>query len=147
MVSFYEFDAFHPEKFPDVQELETKADFVLSTLVLEHLPLVVFFKTIRNFLKEGGYVIVTNMHAAMGKISQAGFLDEETGRKVRGHSFAHEIEEALEEGGRWGLKLVGHVGERAMREEDVGEGRVVGVRGKKWIGVECWFGFILKFQG
>lgn len=146
-VKFYQFDALNSEAFPDVQLLETKADFVLSTLVLEHLPLDVFFKSIKKLLKEeGGYVVITNMHTDMGKISQAGFVDEETGGKVRGNSFVHGIQETLEKGKKWGFDLIGEVQERDIQEDDIGEGKVVGARGRKWIGVKCWFGFVLKLR-
>jgi hypothetical protein len=39
------------------------------------------------------------------------------------------------------------VGERVVREDDVGEGRLLGPRGKKWIGCMCWFGFVMKLEG
>lgn len=144
-INFQEFDALHPAKFPDVQALYGTADLVISTLVLEHLPLDVFFRTIKDLLrKEGGCAVITNMHAEMGRIGQAGFVDEETGNKVRGESFVYEIQEVLQEGKKWGFEPVGEVGERGIREEDVGDGRLVGARGKKmdrsevlvWIGTE-----------
>jgi SAM-dependent methyltransferase len=142
-VEFHEFDALNPELSPEIKALEGKADLVLSTLVLEHLPLDVFFRTVRSFLKPGGYFLLTNMHADMGRISQAGFVDEVTGEKIRGHSFAHEISEAIEEGEKWGFEVVGEVAERAIIEDDLGA--VVGERGKKWIGINVWFGFVMRF--
>lgn len=145
-IKFHEFDALHPELFPEVKQLEGKADLVLSTLVLEHLPGDIFFRTVRNLLKaEGGYVVLTNMHAEMGGISQAGFVDEITGEKIRGHSYAHEIRDVIEEGGKWGFSVVGEVSERGVEEGDLGT--VVGERGKKWVGVRVWFGFIMRFGG
>ncbi|KAH8773002.1 S-adenosyl-L-methionine-dependent methyltransferase [Hyaloscypha finlandica] len=143
-VEFHEFDALNPELSPVIKALEGKADLVLSTLVLEHLPLDVFFRTVKSFLKPGGYFLLTNMHADMGRISQAGFVDEVTGEKIRGHSFAHEISEAIEEGEKWGFEVVGEVGERAIIEDDLGA--VVGERGKKWIGINVWFGFVMRFS-
>jgi SAM-dependent methyltransferase len=148
-IGFYEFDALHPSAFPSANAVEGQADLVLSTLVLEHLPLPIFFSTAKKLLKkEGGYFVVTNMHAEMGGKSQAGFMDEGTGEKVRGDSFVYEIEEVLEEGSKWGFEVVGPpVGERDVREEDVGEERLLGKRGMKWIGVKCWFGFVMRFGG
>jgi SAM-dependent methyltransferase len=148
-LEFYQFDALNPSNFPDLKNLEGTADIVLSTLVLEHLPIDIFFRTAKSLLKngEGGYLILTNMHAAMGRIGQAGFVDEETGEKIRGDSYNYEIEEVLAEGKKWGFNLEGSVGERAVREEDIGEGRLLGPRGRKWIGVKVWFGMVMRVEG
>ena len=144
VVKFYEFDALNQELSPEIKALEGKADLVLSTLVLEHLPIDVFFHAVTSFLKPtGGYVLLTNMHAEMGRISQAGFVDEVTGEKIRGHSYAHEISEVIEGGGKWDLEVVGEVGERGIQQADVGT--AVGERGKKWIGVNVWYGFVMRF--
>jgi len=40
---------------------------------------------------------------------------------------------------------VGEVGERGVEEVDLGV--VVGERGKKWVGVKVWFGFVMRFDG
>jgi len=143
---FQQFDALHPESFPEVKQLEGKADLILSTLVLEHLPLGVFFHSVKSLLKPtGGYLVLTNMHAEMGRISQAGFVDQVTGEKIRGHSYAHEIEEVIEEGRKRGFEVVGEVGERGVEKGDLLV--VVGERGKKWVGVKVWFGFVMRFDG
>lgn len=86
------------------------------------------------------------MHAEMGRMSQAGFVDEETGAKVRGDSFVYEVREAVEEAERVGFKLVGEPVERGVGVEDVGPKRVLGERGRKWIGVKCWFGVVLRYR-
>lgn len=91
-------------------------------------------------------MVITNMHAEMGRKSQAGFVDEETGNKVRGESFVYEINEVLEEARRWGFELVGEVGERGVEMEDLEKG-VIGHRGKKWVGLKCWFGMVLEMKG
>ncbi len=119
---------------------------MLSTLVLEHLPINVFFRTVKDLLKaEDGYLVLTNMHAEMGRISQAGFVDEVTGEKIRGNSYAHGIQEVVEEGEKLGFSVVGDVSERGIEEGDLGT--VVGERGKKWVGVRVWFGFIMRLGG
>jgi SAM-dependent methyltransferase len=148
-IEFYEFDALSPTNFPDVKELEVKADIVLSTLVLEHLPIDVFFRSASSLLKKSGGVclVLSNMHAEMGRISQAGFVDEETGEKIRGDSYNYEVEEVVAEGKKWGFVLEGSVAEREVREEDIGEGRLLGPRGRKWIGVRVWFGMVMRFDG
>jgi SAM-dependent methyltransferase len=147
-LNFLEFDALNPSSAPAVQELYGKADLVLSTLVLEHLPIEIFFSTLASFLKPsgGGYAVVTNMHAEMGRRGQAGFVDVETGIKVRGTSFNYEVEEVVEEGRKWGFELVGEMGEREVRESDL-EVRILGERGRKWIGTKVWFGCVMRFVG
>lgn len=130
-----------------MNELSQMADVVLSTLVLEHLPIPVFFQAVKKLLKPGGYLVVTNMHAEMGRRGQAGFVDEGTGEKVRGVSYVYEVGEVVAEGVRNGFVLEGEVGERRVCEGDVGEGRLLGPRGRKWIGYLCWFGFVMRLEG
>lgn len=147
-VRFLEFDALNPERFPAVKALEGQADLVLSTLVLEHLPIDVFFRTVKSFLKpSGGYLVLTNMHAEMGRRSQAGFMDPETGGKVQGMSFVYEVQEVVEEGRKWGAEVLGSVEERAVEEDDLQSGVVNEERGKKWVGCRVWFGCVMRFGG
>ncbi|OBT61261.1 hypothetical protein VE03_09367 [Pseudogymnoascus sp. 23342-1-I1] len=118
---------------------------VLSTLVLEHLPLDVLFGSVTKLLaKEGGYLLLTNMHEEMGRRGQAGFVDVESGEKVRGVSFVYSIEQVVEEGRKWGFEVVGEVGERAVEEGDL---EVLGQRGGKWVGCKVWFGAVFRFSG
>lgn len=149
-IKFMEFNALDPNPALS-QPLTEKADLIISTLVLEHLPLDVFFKTVRSFVKPtGGYAVLTNMHADMGRRSRAGFLDEETGTKLQGTSFVYEIEEVVEEGRRWGFVIEGEVRERAVSEIDVdeeGKGGLLGRRGRKWVGCMVWFGCVMRFEG
>jgi SAM-dependent methyltransferase len=150
-LSFYEFNALDPEDFPEVRSVNGRADVILSTLVLEHLPLSTFFSSARSFLKSAslsaGYLVLTNMHAEMGRLGQAGFVDELTGRKIRGTSYVYEVDEVLAEGRRYGFVLEGDVVERAVAENDVGEGRLLGERGRKWIDVKVWFGMVMRLEG
>ncbi|KFY93129.1 hypothetical protein V500_03898 [Pseudogymnoascus sp. VKM F-4518 (FW-2643)] len=84
---FHVFDALSGAAPP---EEACGANGVLSSLVLEHLPLDVFFKSIKKLLaKEGGYLLLTNMHEEMGRRGQAGFVDVESGEKVRGRCHLH----------------------------------------------------------
>jgi hypothetical protein len=119
------------------------ADGVISTLVLEHLPLNVFFETASKFLKKGGYLLLTNMHEEMGKRSKAGFLDVETGKKLQGESFVYSIEEMVQEAERQGFQVDGNVNERDIDEADI---ELVGERGHKWLGCKVWFGCILRYD-
>jgi SAM-dependent methyltransferase len=145
--SFYIFDALSSDHSRNVEQLRGKADVVISTLVLEHLPIDVFFQTCASFLKLNGLVILTNMHAEMGKRSQAGFLDTEGDMKVQGESFNYEIEQVVFAGRKAGFEIVGDgMKERGIEDDDV-QGGVVGERGRKWVGCKVWFGGIFKFTG
>lgn len=117
------------------------ADAVISTLVLEHIPLEAFFSVAAALLVMGGHLLVTNMHAEMGARSQAGFVDIDSGEKVRPVSHAHSIEDVLRQAARCGFRVVGEV-----REGTVEGGMVerIGKRAEKWVGVRCWFGVMLQ---
>ena len=117
------------------------ADAVISTLVLEHVPLDVFFEALHQILKPGGIALVTNMHSEMGKISQAGFVDPSTGQKVRPRSYAHRLEDLRVEAKARHFEVIGDVIERRVDEEMAKE---LGARAKKWIGVIVWFGLRLR---
>ncbi|KAL5398297.1 hypothetical protein PMIN06_003538 [Paraphaeosphaeria minitans] len=116
-------------------------DGVISTLVLEHVPLGDYFATVASLIRKGGYVLVTNMHSDMGKISQAGFVNAE-GVKIRGTSFAHTSSEMEDAAIQAGFELVS-LRDRIMAKEDVESGRV-GERGLKWVGVRVWSGMLLR---
>jgi SAM-dependent methyltransferase len=114
---------------------------VLSTLVLEHIPLDAFFSTLTTLLAPGGTALLTNMHADMGAVSQAGFVNAE-GVKVRGESFVYTLAQTVQAAQDVGLQVV-VVRERRVGREDVERG-VVGKRGEKWMGVKVWFGVVVK---
>ncbi|KAK5089078.1 hypothetical protein LTR05_003302 [Lithohypha guttulata] len=123
------------------------ADLVVSTLVLEHIPTTqIFFETCANMLRPGGVLLCTNMHAQMGKISQAGFVDPKTGDKIRPVSYAHTVEDVVMAAEAAGLELVGGDGEEGVKEVAVDEtlAERLGQRGKKWVGVTVWFGGLWK---
>ena len=129
-----------PAPVPDIAK---EADAVVSTLVLEHLPLDVYLRAVSELLKPGALFLLTNMHPNMGARSQAGFLDPTTGEKIRPVSYAHNIEDVVNEASRLGLDVVGQVREREARVSDVENGGV-GNRVMKWIGIKMWFGMILR---
>ncbi|KAI1417087.1 S-adenosyl-L-methionine-dependent methyltransferase [Hypoxylon sp. FL1857] len=125
-----------------------QADGVISTLVVEHVPLSTFFAQVSQTLRPGGVLLLTNMHAHMGGISQAGFVDAETGEKIRPTSYAHTVEDVLAEARRWGLEIeeVGE-GEKAGIRERAVHGDMIeklGPRSRKWVGVTCWFGGLFR---
>jgi SAM-dependent methyltransferase len=128
--------------FPSVPNL-SPVNALISTLVLEHIPLTPFFATISSLLLPGGLALVTNMHEDMGKISQAGFVNKQ-GMKVRGESWVYSVQETLDEAVKRGFEVLS-VTERDVRKEDLERG--VGMRGRKWVGVRVWYGVVLKKVG
>ncbi len=114
---------------------------VISTLVLEHVPLDAYFATLSALLLPGGIALVTNMHADMGRVSQAGFVNTQ-GVKIRGTSFAHTVEESLEAAKKAGLTVINSK-ERQMTKEHIESG-MVGERGWKWVGINVWHGLLLE---
>ncbi|KAI1209398.1 S-adenosyl-L-methionine-dependent methyltransferase [Annulohypoxylon truncatum] len=125
-----------------------QADGVISTLVVEHVPLPTFFSQVSQILRPGGVLLLTNMHAHMGGISQAGFVDAETGEKIRPTSYAHTITDVVTEARRWGLEVVkaGDEDEAGIKETKVDEIMIetLGPRSRKWVGVTCWFGGLFR---
>ncbi|KAF6239275.1 hypothetical protein HO173_002536 [Letharia columbiana] len=119
------------------------ADALISTLVLEHVPLSIFFEKASELLKPSGLALVTNMHSDMGAISQAGFVDPKTGEKVQTQSFAHHLNDVVAEAQKQGFEVVGEVLQRAVDEE---MSEVLGMRARKWIGVTVWFGVCFRKQ-
>lgn len=122
----------------------TPINGVISTLVLEHVPLKAYFSTLASILVPGGLALITNMHSDMGAKSQAGFVNKD-GVKVRGSSFAHTVQETVDEARRAGFQ-VEHVMERMMTKDHVESG-AVGERGWKWVGVKVWYDLVLRKVG
>lgn len=119
------------------------ADALISTLVLEHVPLSIFFEKTSEMLKPNGLALITNMHSDMAAIGQAGFVDPKTGKKVQTQSFAYRVDDVVGEAQKQGFEVVGEIRERAVDEE---LSEVLGVRAKKWIGVTVWFGICFRKQ-
>ena len=121
----------------------SNADALISTLVLEHVPLSIFFDKISEMLKANGLALITNMHSDMAAMGQAGFVDPKTGEKVRTQSFAHHLDDVVGEAQKQGFEVVGEIRERAVDEK---MSEVLGVRARKWIGVTVWFGICFRKQ-
>lgn len=131
---------------PSPSPITTPVHGILSTLVLEHIPLPTFFATLGSLLLPSGVALVTNMHHEMGRLGgQAGFVDAETGVKVRGASFVHEVGEVLGQARESGFEVLG-VREREVTRGDL-DGGVVGGRGEKWVGVRVWVGVLVRKVG
>ncbi|KAI1122454.1 putative methyltransferase [Nemania abortiva] len=121
-------------------------DAIISTLVVEHVPLPMFFSHVAQFLCPGGVLLLTNMHSEMGGISQAGFVDTATGEKIRPTSYAHTVEDVILEARRCGLEVEVDADGTGVLERAVDEGMVekLGLRSGKWVGITCWFGGIFR---
>lgn len=122
---------------------------MVSTLVVEHVPLRAFFAHAAATLRPGGVLLLTNMHADMGGRSQAGFVDPATGLKTRPSSRAHTVADVVAEAARWGLTVVSEGGVEGVKEVTVSEDMVeaLGARSRKWVGVTCWFGCLFRKDG
>ncbi|KAL8892240.1 MAG: hypothetical protein Q9205_001591 [Flavoplaca limonia] len=120
------------------------ADAIISTLVLEHIPLEQFFMVCSQLLRPGGQLLCTNMHSDMGAMSQAGFVDPATGNKIRPLSYAHTLQDFMMCASAWGFNPLWGPLERMVETSDLEQ---LGERGKKWVGVNAWFGVILSKLG
>jgi SAM-dependent methyltransferase len=134
-------DPFPPTRFDPSSLNLSPQDFVISTLVLEHIPLHTFFATLDALLAPGATALLTNMHEEMGSRSQAGFVNAE-GVKVRGESYVYSLAETVQGAEGAGLRVV-QARERRVEESDVQRG-VVGKRGAKWVGCKVWFGVVVR---
>ncbi|MCJ1236005.1 hypothetical protein MMC14_003982 [Varicellaria rhodocarpa] len=113
---------------------------IISTLVIEHLPLSIFFAFVASHLVSGGHLLITNIHPDKGFQSLASFRDPRTSRKICTHSsLVHKVEDIVEEANAHGLFLVGGVREAAMEADML---KRLGKRAEKWMGIKCWVGMI-----
>lgn len=127
-----------------------RAAGVISTLVLEHIPLERFFGAAAMVMRSGAYLLVTNMHAEMGVRSQAGFTDG-NGVKIRPTSYCHAIADVLAAAQDAGFEVEEVAGADedgvVVRGVDEQLGDVLGARAKKWIGIKVWFGVCFVKKG
>lgn len=126
---------------PVPPSLEEWADAIVSTLVIEHIPAEDFFRQLSRMLKPGGFLLLTNMHSEMGGISQAGFIDPDTGEKIRPASYAHTVQDVETEAAKYGLEVIDTMEEVMVEPSMVSR---LGERSAKWVGVRVWFGGILR---
>ncbi|KAI0204865.1 cyclopropane-fatty-acyl-phospholipid synthase [Astrocystis sublimbata] len=131
---------------PPASLMSHSVDAVISTLVVEHIPLPTFFAHVSQILRQGGVLLLTNMHSEMGEISQAGFVDTATGEKIRPTSYAHTVEEVVVEARKCGLVVELHDERSGITQRAVDESMVeeLGLRSAKWVGVKCWFGGVFR---
>lgn len=103
---------------------------IISTLVLEHVQLNVFFNGVSQALRKGGWLYVSDMHPEMGS-SRAGFRGAD-GVKHWGTSWHHYPEDTVAAAASVGLKLRGEVYQRGVDNEE--QTKTLGRRAEKWIG-------------
>ncbi|KAF8476091.1 hypothetical protein BDZ91DRAFT_788735 [Kalaharituber pfeilii] len=132
-------DSAPPSLLPPLLASFLPADIVISTLVLEHIPLVPFFTFISWCLPDPkvrpSYFILTNMHPDMSELQGAAGFKDKDGKKIRPMDMwivgGEEVMKVAWEVA--GLKLVG---DKGMTEVGVNEGDVqrLGERSRKWVG-------------
>ena len=119
-------------------------DALVSTLVLEHFPLKPYFMSLASLVAPSAMALVTNMHPDMGSRSQAGFVSTDVDGaavKVRGTSWVHGVEATAATAVETGFEVT------ELRERAVEDGSMVdklGLRSKKWIGINVWYGMVLQ---
>lgn len=129
------------------------ASGVISTLVLEHIPLAQFFAVASMIMRPGAFLLMTNMHEEMGMQSQAGFTDPESGVKIRPTSYCHAVPDILKAAQEAGFSVT-NIGENdvtskceegvIIRGVDEELRHVLGARAGKWVGVKVWFGICFR---
>lgn len=118
-----------------------EATAVLSTLVVEHIPLPTFFTAVSTILQPGGVLLLTNMHSELGKLTQAGFIDPATGQRIRATSYAHSVEDVVLKAERQGFDVVVPLKETCLTADDAMR---LSSRAAKYVGVRVWYGAILR---
>lgn len=139
-VNFWTHDVLDANSYTKLELRPQTVDIVISTLVVEHIPLATFFQAVDKLLVPGGLVLITNMHSEMGARSQAGFKDPVTGEKVRPVSYNHSLNDLVEAGKAAGYRLVGDSVLECRVDEELA--KRLGPRAEKWIGVKMWMGGI-----
>lgn len=135
------FEVYDMLKAPSPPTAALGATAVISTLVVEHIPLPKYFEAVSTILQPGGLLLLTNMHSDMGKITQAGFKDPETGKRIRPTSYAHAIDDIVLEGEKQSFEVVYPFRERSLMDKDL---EILSPRAAKYVGVRVWYGGILR---
>lgn len=117
-----------------------QAQGLISTLVIEHLPIAEFFKMCAEIVAPGGYVLVTDIHEDLARVAHGSIVDPETGAKLWTESHIHTNEAVKNEGAKWGFDLV------EIQEGTPKDPHLVGPMRGHWDGVKCWVGFVLRRQ-
>ena len=127
-------------------------DGLISTLVLEHIPLETFVGTLDKVLRPGAHALITNMHQYMGAVSGAGFKTA-SGERFKATSYIHTWQDTALAAEAAGLEVIDEVVEAAVEKNLIDGGSCNGVvvekgrvaeRARKWIGTKIWYGMVLR---
>jgi SAM-dependent methyltransferase len=121
-------------------------DFVLSSLMMQRLPLDLFFRGIEGLLGRDGVALVTCVHPDFGATERGsiGSEDEKGGLMEEVRSM-HSMKDVLEAAARSGLTLQGVVKE-AKLSMDVVQRLEHSQRevAREWVGRKIWFGIVFQ---
>lgn len=136
------FKVYNPleKKTGEATPVPGQAQGLIGTLVIEHLPIAEFFKMCSELVAPGGYVLATNAHEELARITHGSIVDPETGARLWSESHIHTNEAVKEEGAKWGFDLV------EIQEGIPKDPNVVGFMRGHCDGVKCWVGFVLRRQ-
>ena len=132
--------------YPGLKYFRHMYEFVLSTLVMNRMPLGVFFKGIEGLLSRGGVALVTCVHPEFGGAESClGISENEKCEMREGPGFRHSVQEVVEVATECGLTLQGAVNEVELGSTTV-EGLEESLRrdAKKWVARKMWFSVVLR---
>ena len=131
---------------PNLKYFRHMYEFVLSTLVMNRMPLDVFFKGIEGLLSRDSVALITCVHPEFGVAEDGLTGDENEKNEVRrGSGFRHSVKEVLKVATECGLTLQGAVnGVKLTSTMIEGLEDSLSEDGKKWIGRKVWFSVVLR---
>jgi hypothetical protein len=122
-------------------------EFVLSTLVMNRMPLDVFLRGIEGLLGRDSVALITCVHPEFFGVAERGLTGSENepdGIKVES-GFRHSVQDVVEVATECGLTLQGAVNEVKLSSRLV-EGLEWSLRedARKWVGRKVWFSVVLR---
>ena len=109
----------------------TGADAVISTCVMEHLPLQVFWELMKAMVLPGGFVLITDAHPDVSVSTQINYTDPLSGKRYWGVSHVHQFADTIKEANSAGFEQVGKTRER------LGSKDMVRALAGDWSAVKC----------
>ena len=131
---------------PGLKYFRHMYEFVLSSLVMHHMPLDVFFRGIEGLMSRDSVALVTCIYPEFGVAEDGLSGSEDEKSETRDQPvFRHDIQEVLDAAKRCGLTLQGTVKEVKLSTEVI-EKLEHSLRedAKKWIGRKIWFSVVLR---
>ena len=133
-----QYEVYNPLIHPEAPRCAQNAHGLISTLALEHIPLVEFFEATSKLVQSGGYLLVTDLHPDLARIAGYTLTDKESGEPMWTASYVHPIDDVRAEAPKWGLEVL------EVHEASPKDPNMVGAIRGNWEGVKCWVGYILK---